>query len=595
MVDVTQDCAICLEKLKAPKILPCSHLFCEVCFSEYIISTVNKPEQKTYNCPVCRIDIEINNPTSHNSTWGPSLPSAKCCDLHRRFRTTTTHKTMPITTPSNDDFKFLIETNEFCSLHETKSLDVYCLDHAVPCCVVCLAVNHRTCKVKCIEELDDVKVENIERFQIELEDIKCSLNKLMNLKSNTKESLKASFQTMQKEAISTTANLKKRIDDLCQEFIKNSSLMQEDLQTELDNVIKQAQGYTSVLDTSILRLKTVNSFGSRSQLLIAKEKIKLEFAKKKSKIKSLLNQNQDINVSTDFQEILEALSKVDMLGNISVSKHTNEMPDKCNDQWHSLFESNHVQLETLTLKFRSILEHKERDFMCGVSLTSEKCVLISSIGQCEIINIRSNQIISSVSIRKAGKPKRICYDKSRERVTFHSNYGVCCEIKEDSIKQVRSQSFKDYVCGIDMFDEKLYILSDGVLQTPDMQNPSVFMQSYACGSVDDLAVDKESGRLAVTLQSSRSVSFTTFQERKLKNTVNFKVTPVAMAFGPDGILFVAESNCCISVISKNEKNLLPLIGKLDKLEKIRDIWTHNESNSLFVCGTNYVEKYDLQW
>lgn len=387
MVDVTQDCAICLEKLKAPKILPCSHLFCEVCISEYIISTVNKPEQKTYNCPVCRIDVEVNNPTSHNSTWGPSLPSAvsckqidtnrhgiqnkqqchpcersenvsidatvwcsncgealcqKCCNLHRRFRTTTTHKTMPITTPSNDDFKFLIETNEFCSVHETKSLDVYCLDHAVPCCVVCLAVNHRTCKVKCIEELDDVKAENIERFQIELEDIKCSLNKLINLKSNNKESLKSSFQTMQKEAISTTAILKKRIDDLCQEFIKNSSLMQEDLQTELDYVIKQAQGYTSVLDTSTLRLRTVNSFGSRSQTLIAKEKIKLEFAKKKSKIKSLLNQIQDTNVSTDFKEILEALSKVDMLGNISVSKHTNEMPDKCNDQWHSLFESNHV-------------------------------------------------------------------------------------------------------------------------------------------------------------------------------------------------------------------------------------------------------------
>ncbi|VDI01613.1 Hypothetical predicted protein [Mytilus galloprovincialis] len=631
MVDVAQDCAICLETLKTPKLLPCSHLFCEICISEYIISTANKPGQKTYNCPVCRVEIEINNPTSpNNSTWGPALPTdevckqidtirptmqnkqqchpcersesvaidatvwcsncgealcQKCCDLHRRFRTTTTHKTFPISSSTNDDFKFLAETNEYCSKHETKPLDVYCLDHSVPCCVVCLAVNHRTCEVKCIEEMGDVKAENIELFLIELDNVKCSLNELIKLKAKNKESLKSSFQTMEKDAISTTTNLKKRMDDLCQEFIKNSSLMKDDLLTELDNVIKQAQGHTLVLDNWTSRLRTVNSFGSRSQTLIATENIKLELAKKHENVQNILNENQIIKVSSDFREILGVLAKVEIFGKISVSKDSNEMSDNCNKQWNSLFKSNYVKLEMLSLKLRSMLEYIGKEFRSGVSLTSEKCVVISSTGQCEIINIRTNQIVTSVSIKQSGEPKRICYDKSSEHlfVTFHSNCGICCEIKEGSIKPIQSHNFKHWVGGIDTFDTNLYIMSAGILQTPDMQNPSVYMQSDGCGSVDDLAVDKESERLAVTIQNSKSVSFTTFQEKNFKNTVTFKQKPLALAFGPSGILFVADVNCS------------PLIQKLEKLENVCDIWTDNESNALFVCGNNYVEIYDIQW
>ncbi|XP_071177830.1 uncharacterized protein [Mytilus edulis] len=517
----------------------------------------------------------------------------KCCDLHRRFRTTTTHKTFPITTTTNEDFTFLAETNEFCSKHETKPLDVYCIDHSVPCCVVCLTVNHRTCEVKYIEELGDVKAENIELFLIELDDVKCSLNKLIKSKARNKESLKSSFQTIEKEAISTTTNLKKGMDDLCQKFIKNSGLMQDDLLTELDNVIKQAQGHTLALDDWISRLRTVNSFGSRSQTLVAKQNIKAELANKESNIKSLLNENQDIDVSTGFKENSEALSKVEMLGEISVLKHINKISDKRNN----LFKSISVQLETLSLKFRSILGFKEKEFMSGVCLNSEKCVVISSTELCEIINIQTNQIVTSVSLSQVYQPKHICYDKSTERlfVTLNSNRGVSCEIKEDNMKQVKVHSFKNNVCGIDMFDEKLYILSDEVLQTPDMDNPSVFMQTYTSGAVDDLAVDKGSSRLAVTKQRSKSVSFTTFQERKIRNTVTCTQTPVALAFGPDGILFVADVKCCISVVSKNEQNLLPLIEKLEKLKNVRDIWTDIDSNALFVCGVNYIEIYDIQW
>ncbi|XP_063397241.1 uncharacterized protein LOC134681530 [Mytilus trossulus] len=638
MGDVTQDCAICLETLKTPKVLPCSHLFCEVCISEYIISTITKPEQKTYNCPVCRIEVEVNNPNSHNSSWGPALPSAeccrqidtnhptmqnrqqchpcersenvsidatvwcsncgealcqKCCDLHRRFKTTTTHKTFTITTSTNDDFTFLAETNAFCSIHETKPLDVYCLDHSVPCCVVCLTVNHRTCEVKCIEELGDIKAENIELFLIELDNVKCSLNELIKLKGENKESLKSSFQCMEKEAISTTTNLKKKMDDLCHEFIKTSSLLQDDLLTELDNVIKQAQGHTLVLDDWTSRLRTVNSFGSRSQTLVAKENIKVELANKESNIKRLLNENQDIGVSTGFKDISEALSKVEMLGKISVLKHINKISNKRNN----LFKSNRVQLETLSLKFRSILGLKEKEFSSGACINSEKCVVISSTGLCEIINLQTNQIVTSVFINQTGTPKRICYDKSSGRlfVTFNGNCGVSCEIKEDNIKQVKSHTFTNYVCGIDMFDTTLYIMSNNVLKTPDLQNPMVFMRTTASGISDDLAVDKESGRLAVTIQESKCVSFTTFQETELKNTVQLKTAPVALTFGPDGILFVAEFNCCISVISKNEQNLRPLKEKLEKLNNVSDIWTDKESNTFFVCGKNYVEIYDIQW
>lgn len=50
------NCSICLEPIRKPKCLPCSHTFCEQCLQSYITrASIGKEEARfEFSCPVCR-------------------------------------------------------------------------------------------------------------------------------------------------------------------------------------------------------------------------------------------------------------------------------------------------------------------------------------------------------------------------------------------------------------------------------------------------------------------------------------------------------------------------------------------------------------
>ncbi|XP_076436543.1 tripartite motif-containing protein 59-like [Babylonia areolata] len=48
-------CALCLDIFKEPKLLSCSHTFCQKCLEDLI----QQSSQETFPCPACRKDIEV--------------------------------------------------------------------------------------------------------------------------------------------------------------------------------------------------------------------------------------------------------------------------------------------------------------------------------------------------------------------------------------------------------------------------------------------------------------------------------------------------------------------------------------------------------
>ncbi|KAK7473483.1 hypothetical protein BaRGS_00035270 [Batillaria attramentaria] len=51
-----QDCALCLEQYKSPRILPCFHTFCLTCLERL---TQNSPRTGSFPCPTCRTSVQI--------------------------------------------------------------------------------------------------------------------------------------------------------------------------------------------------------------------------------------------------------------------------------------------------------------------------------------------------------------------------------------------------------------------------------------------------------------------------------------------------------------------------------------------------------
>ncbi|XP_053172786.1 nuclear factor 7, ovary-like [Scomber japonicus] len=107
-------CPVCYDIFKDPVILTCSHSFCKACLQEWWRA---KQEQQ---CPVCKAVSGSNNPPCN-------LALKNLCEaflLERDQRSSAGSETL-------------------CSLH-SKTLELFCLDHQQPVCVVCLqSESHR--------------------------------------------------------------------------------------------------------------------------------------------------------------------------------------------------------------------------------------------------------------------------------------------------------------------------------------------------------------------------------------------------------------------------------------------------------------------
>lgn len=180
-------CSICFEKFRTPRILPCSHVFCQSCISSYIVSACqSKKAPVGFSCPICREFIPSPVVSGKPDTWADGLPLCRvletlikigelklctpcqrendeeeatdicvtceepicgnCAKYHRRNLTLQTHRIIPINEP-NRAMEFLPSLNKrvSCPQHQDKEVELYCNQHQTPCCALCAGEEHRNC------------------------------------------------------------------------------------------------------------------------------------------------------------------------------------------------------------------------------------------------------------------------------------------------------------------------------------------------------------------------------------------------------------------------------------------------------------------
>ncbi|XP_033745684.1 uncharacterized protein LOC117331196 [Pecten maximus] len=293
-------CLSCTLPYKEPRLLPCGHTFCCRCLTKYIkLEQVTKDEDRHYfPCPICEAPITPDDANVDVSTWATCFPTndlfvglteqtstvhecASClrgneshhanvrcidcdeqlckqCEIsHKRNKASASHKLVS-SFENAGEFRDLT-VYETCNKHNGKKLDVYCIDHSVMCCSICVSVSHRQCNdVRPIEEV--IK--------------KTKFNGDTAWKELTEEMRKISLEA---DLAITTLNAKERdfsakMNDKIQKAKDNLDSLNAEFQ---HNLAKKCQAHTEKLS---FRRKHVNLFrinAENSHLLMSRSNQRL--------------------------------------------------------------------------------------------------------------------------------------------------------------------------------------------------------------------------------------------------------------------------------------------------------------------------------
>jgi hypothetical protein len=181
-------CSICLDTFQVPRYLPCLHTFCESCITTFVSSSVeNESTKNKLKCPICRRIVALGDLKNNIETWAQSLPlnnlivsmvakqamttSEKLCDpcqfnteivkavswcstceegfckscdkCHRSFKMSSNHVLVPLAEMNSDKMSLGFRGINYCSEHNGKIIEVYCVDHSRPCCTLCATLRLR--------------------------------------------------------------------------------------------------------------------------------------------------------------------------------------------------------------------------------------------------------------------------------------------------------------------------------------------------------------------------------------------------------------------------------------------------------------------
>ncbi|KAL3892158.1 hypothetical protein ACJMK2_004392 [Sinanodonta woodiana] len=162
---VRQECSICMDIYKSPKLLPCHHSFCYKCLDDYVRANL---QNGRFDCPLCRksavlpkegvLGFQTNFYVDMEETFTCDLCGPKsiaygrcldceenlcqsCCHAHEKSKVSKHHKISNLGT-LDPEMKGKIQQRIFCDEHPEEEIKLVCQTCNVLICVLCKAVSH---------------------------------------------------------------------------------------------------------------------------------------------------------------------------------------------------------------------------------------------------------------------------------------------------------------------------------------------------------------------------------------------------------------------------------------------------------------------
>ena len=308
-------CPICIDEYKDPRILPCHHSVCLSCLLEYV--QISSSSGRLFRCPQCRADVCV--PRGGVKDFPPNfyinciqdeigskpyfgvcdvcerdwlVSQYRCidCDLdickfcvhdHRLFKHMSGRQSNIIRIETGN-IGANLTAQKSCSEHNDEPTCMYCNTCSAPICVTCVCDMHKKHDTTTLSKklaLDQKNLQfDLDKLQIEVKEIKSSLEKLRDLERLGEKSADEAICQIQEHAqevihaVHTLAD--KKIDEI---QAKKGRHVKEirDYETELSGYLDQLQrgsSFLSDLQQEDLCLEMVECFKRYNSVIEATKK-----------------------------------------------------------------------------------------------------------------------------------------------------------------------------------------------------------------------------------------------------------------------------------------------------------------------------------
>ena len=437
-------CSICLDTFQVPKYLPCLHTFCESCVTTFVSSSVESAKNN-FKCPICRRTVTLGDLKNNIEAWVKRLPlnnlivsmvdkqamtqPEKLCDpcqfntesvkavswcptceeglckscekSHRSFKISSSHVIVPLEEMDSDKMSLGFRGINYCSEHNGKIIEVYCVDHSRPCCTLCATLSHRRCenvisidtaaagikqstkavdlsnelqqKSKHIDEMIENRKENIGVIENKTGDILANIDEV---KVVVIKHLNEVSDKMKEKVISSKKNT-----------VITLFIYLSDEVTELSSIKCTADNWKVILDTCV-------QHGSDQQCLAEMDRITRKNCDLNKEMKEAILQPRKSLVTFEPNRFLnEFQSNVESFGDLTVDSYlnTNGILGKVN------FVSGSIQI----LKTIEIEINKTGSRRINGIFVPNFLILTDSINR-QVIKYHENYVyLSSLSLPKA--------------------------------------------------------------------------------------------------------------------------------------------------------------------------------------------------
>ena len=589
-------CSVCFQKFNTPRILPCSHTFCQTCLDKHIKYSQEKTKGLGFSCPLCRDFItapgvlgqhapekwsehfpinkfvaslieknddsisagilcevcKTDGKEETATTWCKNCESTFCetCFLiHKKFNPLQKHDFVSLQNPSTP-----VEPVEFfpehCKTHPKCKVDLFCRDHQVSSCALCIPALHQTCKhIGSIEEEAATKSDLIKiRSKGLLKQIKEECAHLEQIVKDGQSNV---------EEIDDKADLASAmVRNSCKRCVKH---LKETEEKQLNLIAKLSKDSKLKLETSIEEFENRKTYlrkcqktiedalenGDDVQTLIWYSLMTENVNElKKKELKTIRMEWTSIPNKKKIAEI----ETFDKFVGLNVNEKVSKKPESVNTV------PNHLQLHK-----QNEWEYKESDIRGGVFLPDGCLVLADFLSKrCAVF---SDKGVLKREVKFTHSPWGIHYDQNMKvlYVTFKDKMEIKM-INLDDLSEIKVFLINSPVTGITNINGKFLVIGQSQLSMLN-SDFELLERTDVDGDSDDITTDLHGN----TIYSCYDKDTVTKKDRK--NKIQFVYQhpnlsgPNGSAVDPNGNIYVCGLvNDNIHVISGDGKLLKILDG-----------------------------------
>ncbi|KAL3892077.1 hypothetical protein ACJMK2_004314 [Sinanodonta woodiana] len=366
-------CPICLDRFKAPKVLPCGHTYCAKCLQSHISNNVTNRStpQACFPCPVCRADTPLPDPNMSIDQWAESLPvniivsslmdvSARkqevyqckpctnqgkkslatyfckdcarsmcisCKQCHDEFPSLSRHNVVNVS--DNADYCFVtadISTLQACQKHYSKRIKYFCEDHNTLCCNSCVILEHRKCERVCTIE-DMLKLFDIDKKSQEIEvnmaKFKDHLNQIIRKVKSNSDTIQMDKDDILGHIHSVKAEVIAKLQKLEDKVIESLESAHKSEKCNFQNHEIKGRRLKTAIDNDRTQLDIVMTHGSEVQKIIMLHNLNQNEPKYVRAISEYQNEIKDVNIRFVVDEHLSTfINTINEMGKIClIGKH----------------------------------------------------------------------------------------------------------------------------------------------------------------------------------------------------------------------------------------------------------------------------------